>query len=274
MNAPRPRPALTAALAACAAALLVGCGPPDFVPRSWDELSGEELALAAASPTAVVEANEVDAVASRQLDALLDLVDGFAVTQALIDALEGADAEGSGAGIRTQRVNLEGTSVRIEAGCPGQAGAGNWDGTRSNGLLRLDSPALTSEVIESISFEGQFLVEFRPNERSPEGCKVGVAALDGFARGNYEVDTDRTVLVFDDVTVIDLAEDVTTVSDDVVIFDEQGTRVVAVQDDGTFWVALFPAGITVGADYFLQAQNATYACVLLDATGTSDCTEV
>ncbi len=248
------------------------CGAPDFRPRSWDPIDPEATVWLTQNPTAEISASEADAIATRTVVEAARLVRTAAWTSDVLESLGVGAAIGRLDGVRVPRAGLEGTSVRLEIGCPGEEISGA-DATYRHGTLRVDSPALSLEVLERLRFEGQLLGAFEPGEDSKAGCRVADTALEGRAPGYYDAEIPLTILTFDGVLVTDLVEGDTGESyetSDTVVIDSAGPQLIRMIDDGTHFVARFPDGTQPGVLFTLHAANADYAC-RLEATGTARC---
>jgi hypothetical protein len=141
------RHSLALALLGC-----VGC-LPDPEPIRWDPVDMDGLRDGLANPTAAVTEQSVAEAA----DQVIAARPAYVVLASFIAATfltETGDANGNWLIPRA----LEGTSVYALLACPGQDP--HAIGSFVHGYIRLDSPSLTQELIESRSFGGDLQLRF------------------------------------------------------------------------------------------------------------------
>ena len=185
------------------AVLAVSCSP-DVSPRNWDAIDAQTLEEQLDNPTLELDQAGAEALgtAFREdapvLDDTVDYVD-CSLRESTGD-LEDNDPCLDGEEVAFRGLDLESTSVFARYACPGPD-LERPDTAFNFGLMRVDSPGLSEEVIENFQVDGQLLLSFEPTEAGQAaglaGCQVGRFDLAGQVPAFYSLEKEYVALNLD-----------------------------------------------------------------------------
>lgn len=181
--------ASTPAIAAIALIGCVGC-LPDPEPVRWDAFDLDALRDALANPTAPITDQTLVEAADLAAPPRLAYVE---LSRFVVQTLLSLAGDGGGKWVIPQA--LDGTSVYAMLACPGE----DPDGMAyfEHGYMRLDSPTLTQELIESRSFGGDLQLSF-------VDCQVGQFNFAGNVPAHLDREQLEVGLGVDDAAYRDL----------------------------------------------------------------------
>lgn len=236
--------------------LCLGACTPEVESRTWTPVDFDEVEFALDNPTARLADDP-------QLDMLRDSLRAPStasnVNAAVIDVRDVLSDDSTGEAVTDTNGGTQlgsGTSVYLEIACGGPD-MDNPDRTFDFGLVRVDSPALTREVVENIDIEGDLLLTFE--SCSSEGFTYDGPAPSAYRKGEADQLASRMALdVFDEV------EQTTERLETDAIFEAMRSRFVQPSDGGGNYTLEFDegAGTTTiyAADGILQCVNVTGVC--------------
>lgn len=239
---------------------LIGCVGclPNPEPVHWEAFDVDALRDALANPTAAVtEATITEAAAN--------VAAGQAAFRELgtfiADTFLSLAGDASGHGVIPQAIPqahwvipqaLDGTSVYAMLACPGEdPGA---IGLFEHGYMRLDSPTLTQELIESRSFGGDLQLEFFD-------CEIGQFSYVGAVPAHFDVERLEVGLNPENVRYRDLVKgEDGMLSSRSLIGLEQTQQLLTLESGGTLSLISQPFILTLQ----LVGTNGTLVCVIID----------
>jgi hypothetical protein len=241
----------TIALAVCVA----GCSP-EVESRTWTPIDFDEIAFALDNPTArLADDPQFDMLGA----SLLMPSTASNVDSALGDVRGVLSDDSTGEAIEDMNTGTElgsGTSFYLEIACGGPD-RDNPDRTFDFGLIRMDSPALTREVVENLEIEGDLLLTF-------ESCSSEGFTYDGTAPSAYQKAETEQLASRLALDVYDEVEQTTDRLDTDAMFEPMRTRFVQPSDGGgNYTLELDEAAGTTAlyaADGVLRCVNSTGAC--------------
>ena len=234
----------------------VACRPRVDIPE-WEPLDVEALRFTIENPTARFAddpdfAELRDGLTRPSTAAELD-----AATAELRDVLDqGAPPAMDGPSNGDDGKPGSGTSVFLKVACPGPD-LDDPDRTFRFGHIRVDSPRLTRDVIENLSFEGDLLLSF-------VGCSSDGVTYDGTGPSSYLAGDTPQLATSLSLEVFDEAAGTTESFNRDAIFEPMRSRFVQPSDGGgTYTLELDASSGTttlLAADGALQCMTATGEC--------------
>jgi hypothetical protein len=247
-------------------------------PRVWDPVDVERLADQLANPTLELDDEEVAALAEafqREAPALEETIEWVdcSIRESTGDLSEG-DPCLIPEGFAPRGFGLESTSVFARYACPGPD-LERPDTTFKFGAMRLVSPGLSEDVIESFEVAGQLLLTFETtqaaNAAGRGGCQISDFELLGDAPAYYSVEEEYVALQLD-VELSSLMQDETRRLEQVIVAERDTVAVLQFTEPETFAVVRWQRMMGTN-EFTVTGASQQYACTVT-VVGAVDCTEV